>query len=351
MSKRQPRAPILLRCAAVALVATLAGCGPAVAQAVPETVPRTEIVLPPLLAAGFPATLATLGTDHKLQPHVQVELSNGVHIETDATGRADFPAPPAGVVIARAGAATAAALVDPDSEARAQRNLSVTRFAALHNSFNLCGGGFRGSAEENRVFINDMPALVLASSPECLVVIPDPKTEPGAAIVSAGDGESTRRATVTFVALDFESPDPPLNAGERGWLTVRVRGSHQRLRIIVENRSPDVLRFEKGDTQTIASSRGGQNEAKVAVEALRSGDFSVHARLAPLSDPEATRRFIEAAESLAMPDQVERLKKIEGQLRRNSHHGQDVRIELEQMLAAAEPGDLRALLGAALSNL
>jgi hypothetical protein len=350
MSKRQ-LGPILFRYAAVAVVAALAGYGLATAQAVSEPEPRTEIILPPLLLAGFPATLATLGADHRLEPHVQVELSNGVHIETDATGRADFPAPPTGVVTARAGAATAAALVDPDSDARAQHKLSVARYAALHNSFNLCGGGFRGSAEENRVLINGTSALILASSPECLVAIPDPKAEPGAAIVSVGNGTSTRRAAVSFVALDFESPSPPLTPGRRGWLTLRVRGSDQRLRILVENRSPDVLRFEKGDAQAITSSGGAQNEAKIAVEAMRSGDFSVHARLAPRSDPEAARRFVGAAESLAMPDQVQTLKKLEGQLGRNSHHGQDVRVELKQMLAAAGPGDLRALLAAALSNL
>src|SRR5215469_1510153 len=94
-----------------------------------------EIVLPARLAAGRPATLATLGGDHKLAGHVTVELGSGPHIRTDATGRANFTAPVAAVLLARAPGTSVAALIDSEPAADVQRELVVSPFAALHNSF------------------------------------------------------------------------------------------------------------------------------------------------------------------------------------------------------------------------
>jgi hypothetical protein len=336
------------RCAAAAFFLCLLPGPVAAAQTETETGPQPEIVLPPRLVAGFPATLATLGADRKLAPHVAVALGNGVRLETDATGRADFPAPAAGVLIARAGHTAAVALVDSSLGEPAPHRLSVARFAALHSSFDVCGGGFRGGAEEDHVLINNQPGLILASSPQCLVIIPDPRTPPGPAVISVESPKPPRRSTVTLIGIDFEGPEPPLTPGRKGWLTLRARGSDQKLRVLVENQSPDVLRFEKGDAQEVTTRGGAQNVAKIAVGAIRSGDFSIRAHLVPPSDPEAARRFIEAAEPLALADQAQALKEVENDLR---HHPQKARAELNRMLAAAAPPDLRALLAAALSFL
>ncbi|HXW54536.1 MAG TPA: hypothetical protein VEJ67_02220 [Candidatus Cybelea sp.] len=336
------------RCAAAALLLGLLPASGAAAQMEAEAGPQPEIVLPLKLVAGFPATLATLGADRKLASHVAVVLGNGVQIETDATGRADFPAPAAGVLIARAGNAAAAALVETSPGPPAPRRLSVARFAAVHGSFDVCGGGFRGDAEEDRVLINNQPGLVLASSPECLVIISDPKIPPGPAVISVESPRPPRRSTITLIAIEFEAPEPPLKPGQEGWLTVRARGSEQKLRVSIENQSPDVLRFERGDAQEVTTRGGTQNVAKIEVRAIRSGDFSIRAQLASRPDPEAARRFIEAAQPLAMADQVQALKEVENDLR---HHPQKARAELSRMLAAATAADLRALLAAAVSLL
>jgi hypothetical protein len=321
------------------------------AQTASPPVLSVEIVLPPRLVAGRPATLATLGADRKLAGHIAVELGNGQHVRTDATGRANFTAPAARVLLAKAAGTSAAALIDSEPASNAQRQIAVAPFAALHNSFNICGGGFQGNAEANRVEINDEPALTLAASPECLVVIPGPKTASGIARISVANSGVARQAAITLVSFDFEPPQPPLMPEKKGWLTVRVRGSNQRLRILVENDAPDVLQFEKGDEQALVTSGGTDNVAQIRVEAIRSGDFGFHARLLAPPDPEAARRFLEAAEPLAMAARPHSLKNMEDEL---SHHPRDterVRDELERMLPLTSPSDLRTLLEAARSAL
>jgi hypothetical protein len=309
-----------------------------------------EVILPPRLVAGAPATLATLGSDHVLVGHVLVELGNGARVETDATGRANFTAPSGDVLIARAGGGSAAALIDSPSAAAGQA-LTVPRFAALHNRLDLCGGGFHGNAEANHVAINHEPALVLAASPECLVVIPGAKAAPGLAPISIVSTTPEREASVTLVVLDFEPPQPPLIPGAKGRLTVRARGSGQRLWIMVQNESPGVLQFERGEVQELTTSGGAQNVARVRVQAIRSGDFSFHARIVPPPDPEAARRFIHAAEPLAASGAARRLQKMEGDLARRPKDAEKVRSELDRLLPVTSPGDFRTLLQAARSAL
>jgi hypothetical protein len=310
-----------------------------------------ELVLPPKLVAGQPATLATLGADHKLVGHVQVELADGTRLETDATGRANFTTPSGRVLIAKAGGGSAATLIDSPSEAVAQRAISVPPFAALHNSFNLCGGGFNGNAEANHVAINDEPALVLAASPECLVVTPGANTTPGAAKISVEDTTPVEEASTTLVALAFEQPRPPLTPGKKGLLTVRARGSDQRLRIMVQNESFDVLQFEKGDVQELATSGGARNIAQLLVQAIRSGDFSFHARILPPPDPETARRFLAAAQPLAIGNLPNTLKKMEDDLAHHPRDAEKIRAELDRMLQVTSPADFRTLLEAARSSL
>ncbi|MGH9734640.1 MAG: hypothetical protein ACRD8A_08640 [Candidatus Acidiferrales bacterium] len=310
-----------------------------------------DVILPARLVAGAPATLATLGADHRLVAHVPVELENGTVVETDATGRANFTAPSGTVLIAKAGGGAAATLIEAASSTAAQRDMSAPRFAALHSPMNLCGGGFDGNAEANHITIDGEPALVLAASPECLVVIPDSKAEPGPAAIAADSATPPRQASVSLVALDFKPPDPPLTPGEKGWIAVHARGSDQGLRIIVQNESPDVLRFVKGDVQELATSGGRQNVSRIQVQAVRSGDFSLSARIVPALNAEDARRFLQAGEPLAPPDVAHRLKKMERDLTHHSKNTAKVRAELDGILDAVSPGDLHTLLKAARSSL
>lgn len=310
-----------------------------------------EVILPRRLVAGAPATLATLGADHRLVGHVPVELENGTMVETDATGRANFIAPSGTVLIAKAGGGAAATLIEPRSSTTEQRNMSAPHFAALHSRMDLCGGGFDGNAEANHVAINREAALVLAASPECLVVIPDAKAVPGAAEISVDSTAPLKQASITLVALHFKPPDSPLTPGEKGWLTVDAQGSDQRLPITVQNESPDVLRFVKGDVQELTTRGGPQNMARIQVRAVRSGDFSFDARMVPAPSAEAARRFIQAAAPLAADDVARRLEKMERELAHHPKKPGKIRNELDGILDATSPGDLRTLLEAARSSL
>jgi hypothetical protein len=325
------------------------GSPQSVSQLAASRLTSIEIVLPPRLVADRPATLATLGADHRLIGHVAVELGNGARLQTDATGRVNFTAPSGHILMAKAGGSSAAALVDSPSAVNAETELSVPPRAALHSSLNLCGGEFDGNAEANRVEINDEPALVLAASPECLVVVPAASAAPGVAKISVDSDSPPREASVTLVSLDFEPPQ--LTPGKKGWLTVRARGSDQPLRVMVENESFDVLQFEKGDTQELTTSGGAQNVAQIQVQAIRSGDFSFHARILPPPDPEAARRFLQAAEPLALADIPRTLKKMEDEISHHPNDAEKIRAELDQMLAVTSPTEFRTLLEAARSSL
>ena len=86
-------------------------------------------------------------------------------------------------------------------------------------------------------------------------------------------------AATTLVSLHFDPPLPPLVPDKRSKLVLHVQGSEQALRILVENRTPGVLRFLRGDRQELLTSGGAQNSAEVAVQAITTGDFSFHARI------------------------------------------------------------------------
>ena len=334
------------------LTGAVADCVYGQAQTGSPTTWAVTLVLPPELVAGAPATLATLGVDGKLAAHIAVELGNGEHVESDATGRAVFTVPASGgVLIARASGTSVAALVDTQAAASVPSAMTVAPVVSSRDHFSICGGGFRGEAESDRVQINGELALVIAASPECLVMVPGPKIAPGSATVSTKTLSGRKEAAIAVVSLDFEPPNPPLTSSNKGWLTLRARGSDQRLRVVLENESPGVIHFEKGDAQELITSGGENNVAEIRVEAVRSGDFSFRARLASAADPEIARRFLEAAGPLAPHNLQGSLKKMANNLARHPRDSAKVQAQLQQILSVTMAGDFRTLLEAAQSAL
>jgi len=322
---------------------------PQTASATPEAV---TIVLPPRVVAGEQATLAVLDGEGRLLPDVSVELAGGEKVKTDPTGRASFAAPSSGsVLLAKAAGASAAALVDAVAPAIAPNDIKVPPVLSLHDRFSICGASFRGDADANRIALNGVPALVLAASPECVVALPAPTAQPGPAKISFEIAGVAWASATAVVSLEFAPPDPPLALERTSSLRLRVEGSASPLDIMVENQTPDVLRFLRGDTQELRTSGGVSNSAAVAVRAIRSGDFSFHARLARIPDPETARRFVAAAETLAPGDARSKVNRLAEKIARHSGDIAKVRRELDNLLAAAASGDFRALLAAARSAL
>jgi hypothetical protein len=321
---------------------------PAQAQSGASTTRSFTIVLPPRIVAGGPVTLAVLGMDGRLASGVTVELGDDRRVTTDRTGRAFFPAPSVGsVLLARASGASTAALVDAAPPVRAQPSIAAAPVVSSRDRFPICGSGFRGNSDENGVKIDGEPALVIAASPECVVVLPEPKAAPGAAKLSVDAPGGPLTATTTVVSLDFESPDPPLLPGKKGRLVIRAHGSEERLRIVVVNQAPDVLRFLRRDVQELLTSGGPRNFAALEVQAIRSGDFSFQARLLSTPDADAALRYLQAAEPLAPKDWQHDLRELASRLAHHPRDFEQVRGKVEQMISATMAGDFRTLLDAA----
>jgi hypothetical protein len=310
-------------------------------------------VLPPKLVAGRRATLAVLGVDGRLASGVTINLSDGQHVTTDRTGRASFVVPAAGqgYVLAIGSGTSISALVDSARPVDESRPAVLDSFASLSTPFSICAGGLSGDADANRVEINGEPALVLGSSPECAVMLPGRKLAPGPAMVSI-EGPGVRyEAITTLISLECEYPKPPLEPGKKGMLVVHVRGSDEKLRVVVENGTPGVLRFLQGPRQEIVTTGGAENIATVKVEALSSGDYSFRAHLLNSPDVPTALRFLQLAEPLAPPGLQHDIKNLRNHLAEHPRNFAAARQQLGQLISEAITGDFRTLLSAADSAL
>jgi hypothetical protein len=302
--------------------------------------------------AGRPGTLAVLGVDGRLASDVAVELGNGQRVTTDATGRASFTAPAASsVLIAKASGASAAALVDTNPPENPQDAISVAAVVSLHEPFSICGSRLRSEADANHVRLNGDPALVMAASAECISVIPGSAAVPGPAQISVQTLSGQWTVQTRLVSLDPEFPQPALLPGKKGRLIVSVRGSDQPLRVAVENQTPGVLRLLKGNVQELLTSGGAQNRAALEAEAIRSGDFSLDARLLPSPDESTARRYLEAAAPLAARGEQKNIDRLAKQLGHHTQNLDGLRRDLDEILARTISGDFRTLLAAARSAL
>lgn len=316
------------------------------APSTPLTTWDVTLVLPPRIVAGRPATLAALGVDRRLAAGVKVEVGEQ-SVTTDSTGRALFTAPAsAGYVLAKASGTSYAALVDPPA-ADPSPTVSVAPVISLHDRFSICGSALSGQADGNLVKINGQLSLVLAASPECIVVLPGPKVAAGPATILVATDAAQFTAKTEIVALVFEAPNPALLPGKRGDLLVRAQGSEQKLRLVVQNQTPGVLRFLRGETQEAVTSGGGQNIAAIRVQAVASGTYSFHARVIGAPDPAVARRYLQATQLLAPKDAQRDIQKLIDQLDRRPQNSDRIAVALDRIRSATIPGDLRTLLDAA----
>ncbi|HKQ86523.1 MAG TPA: hypothetical protein VJS43_07085 [Candidatus Acidoferrales bacterium] len=315
--------------------------------------PPLSIVLPPRLLANAPATLAILGADGHLAPGVVVDIGNGQHATTDATGRASFTAPPDGAFIAKAQGVSVAALVDA-APLQAAPAPSVAPDVSQHDRFAICGFSLGEGVTVDHVTINGDAAFVLAASPVCVVILPQARTLAGPAAVQVEVGKESRPFHTALVALDFVPPSPPLQPGRKGKLLVRAEGTTDALRIVVENHSPDVIRFTRDEAQELRTSGGAQNQASIDVQAIRSGDFSLRARILPPPDLLSAARYLQIARSIVPKSPKNRqreLNAIAAQLARHPRDAAKARAAIQRLAASTPPGVLRTLLDAAAGSL
>ncbi len=229
----------------------------------------------------------------RLLPNVAVELAGGQKVTTDVTGRAPFTAPDAlGTLIAKiagrnvtASTNVVAAQDSRSGEASAGnpggvKLTSYPHVLAIHDRFVLEGSGFRGAADSNHVYLNGDPCLVVAASPDSLVVLPGPRAEIGdfnlrvtVAGIDAGP------FPVSAVMLEFSGPAQAADAGSSGKLILHAHGTTEPLVVEVRNGSPGVIQLSKGNVQRVKTSGGEENIAPIEVKFVTGGNYSVSARL------------------------------------------------------------------------
>jgi hypothetical protein len=279
------------------LCACIACALPAYAQKTPSaSSPGRIIVLPSRLVAGAPATLAVLDVQGRLTPGVTLQLTgpaplgaplgaNSSRITTDQTGRVVFTAPasPGVLLVQFAGRpGKVASVVIPAAEAASNslQVVSYPRVVTLADRFEILGTGFRGEADANQVTMGGAAALVLAASPVSLVVFPVPGLEPGpAGFEVASSGRKSSPLPITLVALELNAVSARLDPGQRRTLTVRARGTRERLTIEARNLAPNIAELVGGNPLRAATSGGEENTAEFEVVGRSAGDFLISMRL------------------------------------------------------------------------
>jgi hypothetical protein len=152
----------------------------------------------------------------------------------------------------------------------------------LTDRFELLGRSFCGDADANRVTIAEQPAIVLASSPTSLVVLPPPDLKPGSATVKVSCAKrQSPPFSVTFVGLELEANSSPLKPDEHRALTVRVRGTTAKIALEARNLAPEIAELSGGNPVRASSSGGEENSAKFEVVGRKSGNFLISIRLVP----------------------------------------------------------------------
>jgi len=264
----------------------------ALAQQVPAASGARILLMPRKLVTGERATLAVLDVNGKLTPDVHITFSNGDKFTTDATGRALFVAPlNTGIVSAsiegRSGRVVSVILAPTEAPSSTLEVAAMPRVASLSDRMEIMGHGFCGDADANRVMIGGIPALVLASSPAYLAVLPPLEMNPGPATVQVRCGQKSSEAfTVVFVNLELETKSSTLAPGEHQTLQVRITGSTSKINLEARNLAPDVAEMKGGVVVRAVSSGGKENVATFELVGKQRGSFVISIRLlSPVSAP------------------------------------------------------------------
>jgi hypothetical protein len=280
--RRIPIAGIAILTALVMLPAV-----PLLGQQAPPASGARILLLPRRIVSGDRATLAVLDMNGRLTPGVAVVFSNGDHLTTDATGRAMFVAPlNAGTISAnisgRPGKVYTTILNPTDAAASTMEISTAPRVASLSDRFELSGRGFCGDADANHVTVDGKTALVLASSPTTLVVLPPADLDAGEGLVELNCAKHDAQPfSVKFVALSLEADSSPLTPGDHRTLTVRVRGTTSKISLEARNLAPEIAELSGGNPARVSSSGGNDNSARFQLVGRQRGTFLVSIHLAP----------------------------------------------------------------------
>jgi hypothetical protein len=282
MSRR--RIPTIISLCAGALALT--AWSPA-AQQPPAASAARILLLPHKIVSGEHATLAVLDTNGRLTPGARIDFSNGDHVTTDTTGRGLFVAPLnpgiiSAVIAGRPGRVYTTILTPTDASAPSIEISAAPRVATLSDRFDIAGREFCGDADANTVTIAGLPALVLASSPMALVVVPPTELDSGnASVVVSCAKRDSERFSIRFIQLTLEANSSPLAPGDHRPLTVHIKGTTGKIGLEARNLAPDIAELVGGNPARVSSSGGTDNAAQFQLTGKQHGNFVVSIRLLP----------------------------------------------------------------------
>jgi hypothetical protein len=251
----------------------------------PPAPPGRILLLPRTIVSGERATLAVLDVNGRLTPGATVIFSNGDRLTTDATGRALFVAPlNPGVILGslpgREGHVPTTILTREEAGENTPEVVSAPRVASISDRFEVSGHGFCGGADSNQVTVSGETALVLASSPTSLVILPPQSLEPGRASVEISCSKQTAPPVdLVFVSLDLQADASPLAPGIHRELTVHVHGTGEKVSLEARNLAPDIADLTGGNPARVLSTGGAENLAHFEVVGKKRGSFLISIRL------------------------------------------------------------------------
>src|SRR5258708_4800768 len=279
----QRRIPTVLALLCAALILSLS----ARAQQPPPSSGARILLLPRKIVSGEHSTLAVLDLNGRLTPGVSINFSNGDRVTTDATGRALFVAPLnpgviSAVLAGRPGRVYTTILSPRESSSPSIEVLAAPRLAPLSDRFELAGRSFCGDADANKVTVAGRPALVLASSPTSLVVLPPAELEPGdASVVVTCNKQDSQRFVVRFLELTLQADSSPLAPGDHRTLKVRVRGTPTKVGLEAHNLAPDIPDLSGGNPCPLSRGGGPDNAGVFQLQEKHPGPSVSPIRLLP----------------------------------------------------------------------
>src|SRR5262249_41570089 len=154
------------------------------------------------------------------------------------------------------------------------------RVASSSDRFEIAGRGFCGDADANRVTIGGKPALVLASSPASMVVLPPEDVGPGVLSVEVGCAKRNAAPfSLLLVALQLQADASPIKSGEHRTLTVHIRGTSEKISLEARNLAAEVAELVGGPIARHSSSGGAENVATFEAIGKKQGSFLISIRL------------------------------------------------------------------------
>ena len=257
------------------------------AQQAPSPKNARILIVPRRMISGERATLAVLDVNGRLTPGVTIQFSNGDKVTTDTTGRALFVAPLNqgalfASIVGRPGRVATAILPSGSIESRTRVDLAP-RIASLVDRFEISGSGFCGDADKNEVSVGGQAALVLASSPNALTILPPLDLQPGETEVTVVCGkQEPARFKLILVSLRLEADTSPLQPGQERALRVSVSGTQEKIQLEAKNLAADVAELDGGNPKRVFTTGGPENRAEFKVIGKKRGNFLISIRLLPV---------------------------------------------------------------------